>query len=96
MSAIQWNEHELRNLLASSDVARDVQRRAVRVESRAKTLCPIDTGLLRGSITYEVVREFQLVYAKVGSNVEYARYVHDGTRFMGGRFYLTKALPAAA
>lgn len=44
-------------------------------EGYAKRLCPVDTGLLRNSITHTVVGES----AYVGTNVEYAPYVEMGT-----------------
>lgn len=73
---------DLRSLTGpQGDVARDLARRAIRVESRAKRLCPVDTGRLRASITWEIVRSSGGVYvARVGTNVKYARAVHDGTR----------------
>lgn len=41
----------------------------------AQDLCPVDTGELRGSITYEVDGED----CYIGTNVEYAPYVEFGT-----------------
>lgn len=54
--------------------------RGLRVESRAKELCPVDTGRLRSSITTtRPVRIGKRLAVRVGTNVNYARYVHDGT-----------------
>ena len=50
----------------------------------------IDTGNLRNSITHEVVPEEQAVY--VGTNVEYALYVHEGTSRMEANRYLKNAV----
>ena len=49
--------------------------------SRAKVPAPVDTGRLRASIRIESRRTLTLrsVYT-VGSDVEYAAMVHDGTR----------------
>ena len=49
--------------------------------NRAKVLAPVDTGRLRASIRIESRRTLTLrsVYT-VGSDVEYAQMVHDGTR----------------
>lgn len=44
-------------------------------EGYAKRLCPVDTGLLRNSITHAVVEDS----AYIGTNVEYAPYVEMGT-----------------
>lgn len=41
----------------------------------AQDLCPVDTGHLRGSITYQVDGED----CYIGTNVEYAPYVEFGT-----------------
>lgn len=49
------------------------------VENKAKQLCPVDDGILRASITHEVVNRQGEVMGKVGTNVEYAPYVHQGT-----------------
>ena len=45
------------------------------VENKAKEHCPVDDGTLRASITSEVKNGVGLV----GTNVEYAPYVHEGT-----------------
>lgn len=79
----------LKALVASRDgpVGQDLIRRANLVVNRAKQLCPVDKGRLRASITWELVvggQQWPLV-ARVGTNVEYARYVHDGTGIYGPR-----------
>lgn len=45
------------------------------VERDAKIFCPVDQGQLRASITHEVDGDTGVV----GTNVEYAPYVHQGT-----------------
>lgn len=50
----------------------------------------IDTGNLRNSITHEVVDAEQAVY--VGTNVEYALYVHEGTSKMAPNRFLKNAV----
>ena len=45
------------------------------VENESKLRCPVDDGQLRTSITHQV--EDTAVY--IGTNVEYAPYVHNGT-----------------
>ena len=45
------------------------------VENDAKRKCPVDDGTLRASITH-VTEETRAV---IGTNVEYAPYVHQGT-----------------
>lgn len=63
-------------LLGSPELAKRFLRKAgSMVERDAKRNCPVDTGNLRSSITHEVVDET----CAIGTNVEYAPYVHQGT-----------------
>ncbi len=64
----------------SGGVARDLAKRAIRVESRAKQLAPVDTGRLRSSITWRITLGAGGLNAIVGTNVAYAVFVHEGTR----------------
>jgi hypothetical protein len=51
------------------------------VVNRAKILCPVDTGRLRASIRGQARRTWTLrPMFTVGTNVDYAVMVHDGTR----------------
>lgn len=77
-------------------VGKDLTRRAVKVESAAKRICPVDTGRLRSSITHELDTDARGLVAFVGTNVEYARFVEFGTRFMAAQPYLRPSLRAAA
>lgn len=47
------------------------------IENSAKRKCPKDDGILRASITHWVSE--LLMAGFVGTNVEYAPYVHEGT-----------------
>ena len=58
------------------------------VMERAKEYCPVDTGRLRDSITYETGD----MSVAVGSDVEYAAYVELGTSKMAAQPYLRPAL----
>lgn len=62
----------------SGPVGREMTRVALRVQNRAKQLAPVDTGRLRASITHELRVVNDVVIAVVGTNVEYARIVHEG------------------
>lgn len=57
----------------------DMKRRANRVKNDARRRCPVDQGTLRASIADEILVERNAVIARVGSNLEYALYVHEGT-----------------
>jgi len=65
-----------------------VRKTAFRIEAKAKEDCPVDTGTLRNSIQTVVESDTK---ATVGTPIEYAPYVHDGTRRMKGRPFLTEA-----
>ena len=60
-----------------------LEKACLMVERDAKILCPVDDGTLRASITHEVDGK----EGRVGTNVEYAPYVHQGTGIYtaGGR-----------
>ena len=63
------------------------------VEADAKRKAPVDTGRLRASITNEI-REIarQVIEGRVGTNVDYARYLELGTSRMSAKPYLRPAL----
>lgn len=46
-------------------------------ERYAKELCPVDTGNLRNSISFQDAPEEEAVY--IGTNIEYAPYIEFGT-----------------
>ncbi len=87
------NHQEINRILNSTDgpVARTLLVRAHRVQSAAKrnlgggTLSGpkrIDTGRLRASIDVELIKRVKLA-ARIGTNVEYALFVHEGTGIYG-------------
>lgn len=71
-------------------VNQGIEKACQMVENTAKENCPVDTGVLRGSITHEV-KDGQ---GTVGTNVEYAEYVEFGTSKMAAQPYLYPALAA--
>lgn len=88
---------ELQQLLSSTTgpVAQDLIRRLQRVTNKARTLAPVDTGNLRGSITWEIRKRGTQLYGVVGTNVPYALYMEKGTRYIAPRPFLVPALSAA-
>lgn len=66
-------------------VARDLLRRGYRVEGAAKRGCPVDHGRLRSSITTRLISRDGMMIVEVGTDVKYARWVHDGTGIYGPR-----------
>lgn len=76
-----------RLVLSSPDLRRTFAvagRMAVRdfarqVQNRARVLAPVDTGRLRNSIRVRNTMTWRGPSAVVGTDVQYARMVHDGT-----------------
>lgn len=72
-----------------SAIGRALEEIGLLAENYAAKKCPVDTGNLRGSITYEVDAAGKAVY--VGTNVEYAPYVELGTSRQKAQPYLRPA-----
>lgn len=81
MAEVVIDVSALRELFGAENgpVALDIRLRGNAVMRQAKRLCPADTGALRDSIMLEMRKEDGLPVAVIGSNVEYAIYVHEGT-----------------
>jgi hypothetical protein len=108
MAEIRFNEAGLRELFRSpqGDMARDLARRATRVESAAKLNATgreygdgsrgprVQTGRLRTSITWEIGSDSQGLFADIGTNVFYGRYLELGTDRMRPYPFLGPALSA--
>lgn len=94
---VVFDEAALRELFESADgpVGKDLARRAVRVETAAKRLAPVDTGRLRSSISRELGRDGRGLFAQIGTIVDYGPYVEFGTSRMRPQPYLRPALDAA-
>lgn len=58
-------------------MVRGLEKCGLVAEGYAKKLCPVDTGRLRNSITFDISEDENAVY--IGTNVEYAVYVETGT-----------------
>jgi len=82
-------------LVQSDEMAKDLERRALKVERQAKHLAPVDTGRLRDSITHELGRDAEGLYELIGSDVSYAIFQELGWRFSPGSPFLRPALAAA-
>lgn len=60
-------------------ISEAVTAAAQAIEAEAKERCPVDSGILRRSITTDVSAVGGNVTAIVGTNIEYAPYIHQGT-----------------
>lgn len=104
MASVQFTHHfrpqELRRVLTSrhGGLARDLLRRGLNVETQAKRNLGggrsgptrIDTGRLRSSINTQLVIRNGELAVLVGTNVWYAKFVHDGTGLFGPRHQVIK------
>ena len=66
-------------ILAPMDMSQKMDKACLVVESQAKQNCPVDIGILRASITSETEVTASEIVGRIGSNEEYAPYVHNGT-----------------
>lgn len=71
-------------------IGRALEAVGIAAESDAAKLCPVDTGRLRNSITHAIDGDEQAAY--IGTNVEYAEYVHNGTSRRKPQPFLTDAV----
>lgn len=96
-SEVRLDREALDRLLndPNGEVAKDLQRRALRVERAAKLLAPVDTGRLRASVTNALTVDAQGLLALVGTNVTYAPFVELGTSRTSAQPFLRPALAAA-
>lgn len=98
MASAKWSHRldiaAMNRILTSSQggVARDLMRRGLLVETQAKRNLAgvdgpkrIDTGRLRASINTQLISRHGEPAVIVGTNVFYARMVHDGTGIYGPR-----------
>lgn len=60
-------------------IYKDLLRRVLKVDALAKRLCPVDTGRLRASIRWTVAAHDDQIVGRVGTDVNYAVFVHEGT-----------------
>jgi len=77
--------------MVKNEMGKAVVRIVLIIEREAKKRCPVDTGLLRSSIT-PVVESWASGY--VGTNTEYAPYVEYGTKYAGAQPYFEPAFLA--
>ncbi|MBD3194359.1 MAG: hypothetical protein GF317_04840 [Candidatus Lokiarchaeota archaeon] len=86
-------ETKSRVILAMQEAVILVEADAKRLMSRG-SLRAVDTGRLRASLTSKVHTTVNKGYVlgEVGTNVHYGIYVHEGTKKMSERPFLTEAL----
>lgn len=95
---VVFDEAALTALFSSPNgpAGKDLARRAIRVNRRAKQLAPVDTGRLRSSVTHEMGQDGRGLVARIGTNVDYAPHIEFGTSRMRAQPFLRPALAAGA
>lgn len=90
---VRFQSHpgELEALLTgpSGGVVQDLQRRGNRVLNLARTLAPVRKGILRGSLTTEPINVGGHPAIRIGTNLDYAIHVHEGTGIYAGHGMIT-------
>ena len=80
MARIRLDRAQLNRTMTNASRA-ELREASRQVVNRARILAPVRTGRLRSSIRAEAPRFFSLRGSvTVGSDLEYAAYVNDGTR----------------
>lgn len=76
------NPAATRQLLSSGSggLAKNMLKRGHRVASFAKKFAPVRTGRLRSSVNVVLISVNGYPGVAVGTNVKYAKFVHDGRR----------------
>lgn len=70
---------EQATLTQIKSVLKNMDTACILLESEAKKECPVDQGILRASITHSAKLEDTSIVGTVGSPLEIAPFVHQGT-----------------
>lgn len=79
---VRWKAEALRQFGIAA-AQKDLRVRSNRVLNAARRGAPVDTGRLRSSLSVQYLFVDGAPAARVGTNVTYARFVHDGTGLYG-------------
>lgn len=77
-----FSANDLPNLIANG-----LEKVGSLITTESQSICPVDTGRLRDSMRYQTDADSVVI----GTDVEYAPYVHEGTYKMEARPYLETA-----
>ncbi len=90
---LEVRQNNLKQWLTAFDkaTAAALEEIGLTAEGYAKKACPVDTGRLRNSITHLVSGREGGREVYIGTNVEYAPYVEEGTVHMAAQPFLKPA-----
>ena len=74
-----------RDIAEGFNFQKEIEKFAFAIERESKRKSPVDTGRMRASIATNVGN----LQASIGPHVDYALFVHEGTRYMSGRPFLS-------
>lgn len=74
---------------ADSPLRQEIAKILYKIESYSKQLTPVKTGRLRSSEATSL--SLNEIGGRVSTNVDYAIYVHEGTKYMKARPFLEAA-----
>lgn len=80
--------------LAAVRAQKAMDKALIDITRGAKNRAPVDTGALKGSISYETRRGGGVIQGEVGPTVRYGRYVENGTSRQRAQPYLRPATDA--
>jgi hypothetical protein len=75
-----------------AEMRRRLDRTGFTILGLSKPITPVLTGRLRSSTRHEVQDDPRGLRLVVGTDVRYAPFVHDGTRYMPPRPFLTSVM----
>lgn len=83
---------KLNNISKMEQVKETMNKAVLLVHAQAKSLAPVDTGNLAGSIHPKVLTKGKTIVGKVYTNLNYAPFVEFGTGIKGNGTYPNKSV----
>lgn len=77
--------------ILSNRLNRAINTAIIKIRDESAVRTPVDTGRLRGS--YEM--KFGNLYGETGPTANYGIYVHEGTRYMKARPFMSEGIQAS-
>lgn len=96
MASVRYRRHPEGEYQLGHSRSSPLVRHMVRVQQAvmgvADRLTPVDTGRLRQNNDSRLITGSEKITVRVYNPVDYAIYVHNGTRYMRGRPWLANAV----
>lgn len=94
---VVFDDKALAELFSSPNgpAGKHLKKLGIKVQRKAKRMCPVDTGRLRSSIAEELGQDSRGLVEVIGTDVAYAKHVEFGTSRMNAQPFLRPALTEA-